>query len=63
MARQVSGVDLVNKIKLGQAQLVADVRKTLPRAESGPTLVLDPTGAVRTNKGVEIRPAPAAPTK
>ncbi len=63
MARQVSGVDLVNRIRLGQAQLLDDVRKTLPRAESGPTLVLDATGAVRTNKGVEIRPAPEPPTK
>ncbi len=63
MARQVSGVNLVNRIRLGQAQLVEDVRKTLPRAESGPTLVLDATGAVRTNKGAEIRPAPASPAK
>ncbi len=63
MGREVRDVEVVNKIKLGQAQLVEDVRKTLPRAESGPTLVLDATGAVRTSKGAEIRPAPAAPTK
>ncbi len=63
MAREVRDVEVVNKIKLGQAQLVADVRKTLPRAESGPTLVLEQDGAVRTNKGVEIRPAPAPPAK
>ncbi len=63
MARQVSGVDLVNRIRLGQAQLVEDVRKTLPRAESGPTLVLEKDGAVRTSNGAEIRPAPVSPAK
>ncbi len=63
MAREVRDVEVVNKIKLGQAQLVADVRSTLPRAESGPTLVLEKDGAVRTSKGVEIRPAPASPAR
>ncbi len=63
MGREVRDVAVVNKIKLGLAQLVADVQATLPRAESGPILVLDKDGAVRTNKGVEIRPAPASPTK
>jgi hypothetical protein len=63
MAREVRDLEVVNRIRLGQAQLVADVRKTLPRAESGPTLVLQEDGAVRTSKGVEIRPAPASPAK
>ncbi len=56
-------MELVNKIKLGQAQLVEDVRKSFPPVEGGPTLVLEETGAVRTSKGVQVRAAPESPKK
>jgi len=63
MGREVEGMELVNKIKLGQAQLVEDVRKSFPPVEGGPTLVLEETGAVRTSKGVQVRAAPESPKK
>ncbi len=57
MAREVEDVEVVNRLRLAVAQLLADVVGGIRKPPTGPAIVVEESGAVRTREGKELRPA------